>query len=94
MSSLISGADATTHLEILVPALMAATVVIWIGLAAGSSYDANAARITHRPLLLRHSPTPTETRNFEPDQAGKRKYTSNFIMAIYGGSPCRCMQNI
>ena len=46
MNSLISSADATTHLKIVATALMTAIVVVWIGLTARSSYDTNAARIT------------------------------------------------
>ena len=70
MNSSIRSVDATSHLKIVVTALMAAIVIVWIGLTARSSYDANPARIaTSAPFLVRHSPSPTETRNFEPDQA-------------------------
>jgi hypothetical protein len=45
MNSSISCADATTHLKIVVTALITAIVVVWIGLTARTSYNSSAARI-------------------------------------------------
>jgi hypothetical protein len=45
MNSSISCADATTHLKIVVTALIIGIAVVWIGLTARSSHDSSAARI-------------------------------------------------
>jgi hypothetical protein len=55
MNSSISSADATTHLRIVVTALMTAIVVVWTGLAARSSYDANAAKIAMPATFIQSS---------------------------------------
>ena len=43
MNSSICSADATTHLKIVATALVAAIVIVWIGIAARGSTDGSAA---------------------------------------------------
>ena len=61
MNSSISSADATTHLRIVVTALMTA-VVVWTGLAARSSYDATAARIAISATFAQSSAVTNENK--------------------------------
>jgi hypothetical protein len=60
MNSSIFRADATTHLKIVATALLAASVVVWVGLAARISLTPIAASVTAlaRPSTVPMHPWP------------------------------------
>ena len=72
MNVSICSADETTHLNILATALAAAIAVVWIGLAARISSDANSVRVA-TSLVIR------KAEHFEPDQGRSEssRYTDN-----------------
>lgn len=55
MNSSMCRADTTTHLKIVASALLAASVVVWVGLAARTSATPTAASVT---APARHSTAP------------------------------------
>ena len=63
MNSSMCRADATTHVKIVATALLAAIVVVWVGIAARLSPTTTASvgvPARSSTLLVRLSPTPAE----------------------------------
>ena len=64
MNSSMCRADATTHLKIVATALLAASIVVWIGMAARISSTPTAASVSAparpSPVPAQPSPAPVE----------------------------------